>query len=519
MSTVYQKYRPRNFKEIVNQNYIKIILQNEIEAGNMVHAYLFCGPRGTGKTTMARVVTKSLNCDKREKGESEPCNSCESCERINKGTSLDIIEIDAASHTGVDNVRENIIASARVSVAPEKHKIFIIDEAHMLSAAAFNALLKTLEEPPLRVIFILCTTEVHKMPTTIISRCQRFDFKRISAVDVVKKLEYIAEKEEIKIEKSILESIARQSEGHMRDAESLLGQIISIGGKNITKEEAELVIPKSNLNLVVNFIEFLDKKDNAGAVRLINNLVYEGVDLKQFCIDLIETLRKMLLVKINPELAEKFSLDLGSVLEERIEPLIQKNELNRIAKMITEFQESKNNLAKSFISQLPLEMAAVSLCAPEKGAGARISTYPKNYSAGNKNKGDEAESSFKKVNLSLAQIKDKWSEVLIRIKKYNHSLSFVLRVCEPRNISGNQLCLAFKYRFHKDKVEQAGMKSLIEKVLREVYNSYIELSATLDDTLVVSNDKASFSEEKKEKEGGEQAVNDVLRIFGGKMVK
>lgn len=173
---------------MTNQNHVKITLQNEIETDKVAHAYLFCGPRGIGKTTAARLLAKAVNCERRKASESEPCNECDSCKEITSGRDLDIVEIDAASHTGVDNVRENIVTNAKFSPSRRKYKVFIIDEVHMLSTSAFNALLKTIEEPPARVIFIMATTEVHKIPATIISRCQRFDFKKISRREVVERL-------------------------------------------------------------------------------------------------------------------------------------------------------------------------------------------------------------------------------------------------------------------------------------------------------------------------------------------
>src|SRR5680860_74724 len=185
MSTLYRDYRPSNFSQVFGQNHVKIALQNEIASNKLAHAYLFCGPRAVGKTTLARVLAKSVNCPNRKDGNSEPCDTCPSCLSISNGSNLDIVEIDAASNTGVDNVRENIIASARVVSGRGKYRIFIIDEVHMLSISAWNALLKTLEEPPKNVIFISCTTEIHKVPATIISRCERYDFKRISIADIV----------------------------------------------------------------------------------------------------------------------------------------------------------------------------------------------------------------------------------------------------------------------------------------------------------------------------------------------
>ena len=209
MPTLYRKYRPQTFAEVAGQEPIKVTLGFEVTAERLAHAYLFCGPRAIGKTTMARLLAKSVNCLKRKKGSADPCNACATCKEITEGSSLDVIEIDAASHTGVDNVRETIIASARLAPSHSKYKVFIIDEAHMLSTAAFNALLKIMEEPPAHVIFILCTTEAHKLPATIVSRCQRFDFKKIPYAEIIKKLGRIAAEEDIKIEAPVIEAIAR----------------------------------------------------------------------------------------------------------------------------------------------------------------------------------------------------------------------------------------------------------------------------------------------------------------------
>src|SRR3989339_413240 len=281
MSTLYRKYRPQSFSDLVGQNHVKITLEHEIESNKIAHAYIFCGPRGVGKTTVARVLAKSLNCLRRKDGEHDPCGECDSCREITAGRSLDIIEIDAASHTGVDNVRENVIAVSRIAPTRYRYKVFIIDEAHMLSTPAFNALLKVLEEPPANVVFVLCTTEIHKIPATIISRCQRFDFRRLGTPDMMKKLKFIVNKEKIKIDDKILSAIARQSEGHMRDAESLLGQVVSIGGKEISAEEADLVIPRSDLGEALGLIGFLAKKDAGRAIELINKSAEEGVQLKR----------------------------------------------------------------------------------------------------------------------------------------------------------------------------------------------------------------------------------------------
>lgn len=558
MATLYRKYRPQNFDEVVGQNHIKTTLKNEIQSGRIAHAYLFCGPRAVGKTTLARVMAKAVNCLNRKETESEPCDKCEICQEITAGRSLDIIEIDAASHTGVDNVRENIIVSARVSPSRCKYKIFIIDEVHMLSISAFNALLKIIEEPPARVIFILCTTEIHKVPATIISRCQRFDFRRISPIDVVKKLNYIITKEGIKIDNKILESIARKSEGYMRDAESLLGQIVSIGGKEITQEEADLVIPRSNFAEIINLIAYLDKKDGANSIGLVNKLVDDGVNLTAFVSDLIEVLRKMMLEKINPGF---LGAEFGETFEIKINELSQSLSLEQTVAFIEKFVKVKNELKDSFIIQLPIELAIAELCsaisvrvapivsptsfvAPRAPQVPQTPQAPQSFSPAKepvKQPSIPATPAMQGAGgeIALEEILGKWHEVLTRIKTYNHSLSFILRVCQPIGINGRELCLAFKYKFHRDRIHNEQIKLLVEKILSEVYGGTLMIQTVIDENLEVSanNLVAPAVEEEKpaveekagettqQVQGGEASgegpnmLDNLLKTFGGKVVR
>lgn len=546
MATLYRKYRPQNFEEVVGQNHIKLTLEHEIESGKLAHAYLFCGPRAVGKTTLARVLAKAVNCVNRKEGEHEPCNKCDSCRDITIGRSLDIIEIDAASHTGVDNVRENIIAQARVVPVVSKYKVFIIDEVHMLSLSAFNALLKVLEEPPATVIFILCTTEIHKVPTTIISRCQRFDFKRISVTDVVRKLSYIAKSEKIKIDKSILESIARQSGGHMRDAESMLGQIVSVGGKEITQEEADLVIPRSDIGEVINLIDYLSRKNAQSALMLINKLVDQGVDLKAFLDDLIEVLRKMAFAKISPGLLEEIGLELGEVMEIRINEINKSLTLDNLIAFIEQFIRAKNELRSAFIIQLPIEIAVIKLClrinisasTPPSVINSPRSSQFEQQKRSNAS-AEPAKPIMRYTSVKGAQLTAKWNEVLARVKKYNHSLSFILRVCEPRELNNNQLCLAFKYKFHKDRVNDPKIREIIEKVLAEVYGAPLMIEAIIDEGMEVkggltpgeanaqtnesaSADSASVATSAKgaatEGDGKSDLIDNLLKTFGGRVI-
>ena len=544
MPALYRKYRPQKFNEVVGQNHIKITLEHEIDSGKITHAYLFCGPRAVGKTTVARVLAKAINCTSRKEGQHEPCNKCEACKEITAQKSLDIIEIDAASHTGVDNVRENIIAASRVTPSKEKHKVFIIDEIHMLSVSAFNALLKVLEEPPENVVFILCTTEVHKIPATIISRCERFDFRRISIVEVTKRLQDISKKEEIEIEKKILEAIARHSEGHMRDAESLLGQVVAIGGKKITSEEADLVIPRSDLEKVLELIEMLSKKDAGLSIGLVNRLIDEGVDLKRFLVDLVEVLRKIMLAKISPGLSEKLGLEFGESIEVKINEISNGLDLNQVLVFIDKFIQAKNDMKNSFIVQLPIEIVIAELCShtspqvekkvtPSMGtANANIQTSQNSQISQSRIKPNITNEN---IDIKINEILAKWNEVLAKIKKHNHSLSFILRVCQPREIKSNQLCLAFKYKFHRDRINNVNIKRLVEKVLHEVYDSRLEIEAVIDESMEVANGNGNIVEQKKATPESEvktntsknsaqgkddnQMIDNLLKTFGGKVVK
>lgn len=502
-TTLYRKYRPQKWGEMTNQNHIKIAIQNEIETDKVAHAYLFCGPRGIGKTTAARLLAKAINCENRKASESEPCNKCDSCEEITSGRDLDIVEIDAASHTGVDNVRENIVTNAKFSPSRRKYKVFIIDEVHMLSTAAFNALLKTLEEPPARVIFILATTEVHKLPATIISRCQRFDFKKISRREIVERLKYVLSMERVEVDENILESIARSSEGCVRDAESLLGQVLALrDAKNkISREQAELVIPKSDFNLVSDFAGFLATRDAEHALRLVNKLVEEGTDLSQFTADLIEFLRKILLAGVSGNLAEfAFDLDLDS--EKKIIQFAKDIPAHRLIDWLELFIEKKQELKFSDIVQLPLEMAVVEIVGGFAAAREVVeppSLPPKSPGGGNlpeerpkikplpkkeeKNKAEVAlETSVgSETNLTLEQVKEKWFDILRLVADRSPALVFVLRIGQPVALENGTLQIGFKYRFHKERINESKNNLVLRNLIKEVMGGNVKISGIVAD--------------------------------------
>ena len=308
---IARKWRPQTFDEVTGQEPITRTLRNAIEHQRLHHAYLFSGARGVGKTTTARLLAKALNCHKSKEPTITPCRTddptqCASCREISEGRSIDVQEIDAASNTGVDNVREAIIGSVGIAPARDRYKIFIIDEVHMLSTPAFNALLKTLEEPPPRVVFIMATTEHHKVPQTILSRCQQFEFRTIATAKIVERLKLIAKAEKISIPDDALREIARAGEGSMRDAQSALDQVISFAGEKIKKEDVEMALGVAGADILTRVIDSIANNKPADAIAVVDDIVMRGHDLRSFCRDLLAHFRDLLVTKVsgNVELLE-----------------------------------------------------------------------------------------------------------------------------------------------------------------------------------------------------------------------
>ena len=308
---IARKWRPQTFDEVTGQEPITRTLRNAIEHQRLHHAYLFSGARGVGKTTSARLLAKALNCHKAKEPTPTPCRSddpdqCPSCREITESRSIDVQEIDAASNTGVDNVREAIIASVGIAPARDRYKVFIIDEVHMLSGAAFNALLKTLEEPPPRVVFIMATTERHKVPETILSRCQQFEFRTIATAKIVERLKLIAKSEKISIPDDALREIARTGEGSMRDAQSALDQVISFAGDKISKDDVEMALGVAGADILKRIIDSIANNKPAEAIAAVDEIVMRGHDLRNFCRDLLAHFRDLLVTKVsgNDELLE-----------------------------------------------------------------------------------------------------------------------------------------------------------------------------------------------------------------------
>ncbi|MDP2664119.1 MAG: DNA polymerase III subunit gamma/tau, partial [bacterium] len=338
-------------------------LMNSISSGVISHAYLFAGPRGSGKTTIARLLAKALNCQNRKEGESEPCNKCNSCLEITGNSSLDLIEVDAASHRGIDEMRE-LREGIKFAPSKSKYKIFIIDESHQLTKEAANALLKTLEEPPSHAIFVLATTEIHKMIPTIISRCQRFDFRKLTIQEIIKRLEIIAKKENVKVGKKALELIALNAGGALRDAESIFGQILSFedAGREITPEEVKSLLGLVETTLISQFCEFLSQKKTAESINFLNEIIEKGSDLQEFTKSLINYLRQGLILKImGLEAADSMITGLTKEEIEKLEKQVALFEEEELRRMIELFLEAENKMKYSSIPQLPLELAIIEL--------------------------------------------------------------------------------------------------------------------------------------------------------------
>lgn len=308
---IARKWRPQSFAEVTGQEPITRTLSNAIEHERLHHAYLFSGARGVGKTTTARLLAKALNCHKATKPTATPCrvddpDACPSCSEISESRAIDVQEIDAASNTGVDDVRDTIIGSIGFAPSRDRYKIFIIDEVHMLSASAFNALLKTVEEPPPRVVFIMATTEQHKVPETIRSRCQLFEFRTIATAKILERLKHIANSEKISIPEEALREIARAGEGSMRDAQSAFDQVISFAGETIKKEDVEMALGVAGADILIRIIEGIAEGQPVEALKVVDDLVMRGHDLRNFCRDLLSHFRDLLVAKVsgNDELLE-----------------------------------------------------------------------------------------------------------------------------------------------------------------------------------------------------------------------
>ena len=358
---LYRKFRPDNFEDVKGQDHIVTTLKNQIKSDHIGHAYLFCGTRGTGKTTVAKIFAKAVNCE--NPGEKGPCGECAMCRSIAEGSSMNVIEMDAASNNKVDDIRQ-VIEEVQYSPANGKYKVYIIDEVHMLTTSAFNALLKTLEEPPSYLIFILATTEVHKIPLTILSRCQRYDFKRISVQTIADRLKELLDKEGIEAEEKALLYIAKLADGALRDGLSLLEQCISFYfGEKLTYEKVLKVLGAVDTEVYADFVKILANDDVAGMITMLDEVIAAGKDLTRFCDELIWYLRNLLMAKTT-EHPEKI-VDMS---EENCRTLIEVSKLletEMIFRYIRVLSDVENQMKYASQKRVLFEIALLKLGKPE----------------------------------------------------------------------------------------------------------------------------------------------------------
>ena len=360
-TALYRKFRPDTFEDVKGQDHIVKTLRNQIKADRIGHAYLFCGTRGTGKTTVAKILARAVNCEHPVDG--NPCNECASCRAIASGASMNVIEIDAASNNGVDNIRE-IREEVAYPPTEGRYKVYIIDEVHMLSIGAFNALLKTLEEPPSYVIFILATTEAHKIPVTILSRCQRYDFRRISQETILKRLEDLMEKEQVDAEEKALRYVAKKGDGSMRDSLSLLDQCIAFYlGEKLTYDRVLEVLGAVDTDVFSELLRLVLAEQITDAIALLDRLILDGRDLTQFVNDFTWYLRNLMLLKASDDMEDILDISTENLAQLRKEAAMIRNDT--LMRFIRIFSELANSIRYSVNKRVMLEMALIKLCKPE----------------------------------------------------------------------------------------------------------------------------------------------------------
>jgi DNA polymerase-3 subunit gamma/tau len=507
LQALYRKWRPQTFEQVVGQDHIVHTLRNALTSHRIHHAYLFAGPRGTGKTTTARLLAKAVNCLASE--DQRPCNTCDICQAVNEGRLLDLIEIDAASNSSVDDVR---LLRERIGFRPStaRYRVYVIDEAHMLSNAAFNALLKTLEEPPPHAIFVLATTRADKILDTVLSRCQRFDFRRIPLGMIVDRLAWIVGQEEIQVDEEVLALIGRQSKGCMRDAESLLDQLASSAAERLTVEDARAALGISASANVLQVTDALASGDVAEGLNAINLAVEEGADLRQFARQIVEHLRALLLVRL------KSGVDLFYVSEEerpRLEAQAAALSPRALARAVRLFNRPATQATNDWQPQLPLEMAFIEALLPAEadhppssppepaiahaasrssrpsprpqpssnpasprtasrpGSGSTAQSVREPASAyraprGSSGAGGSTPSAWAEV--TPETLRSRWSEFLSALRPRSLPLEALMRSCEPVAVEGDIITLGFAHDFHRSRLEEEQNKRDVEDVLSDL---------------------------------------------------
>jgi len=563
-----RKYRPRRFEEVVGQEPIAHTLKNAIATGRVAHAYLFAGPRGVGKTSMARILAMALNCSSADSPTAEPCGKCASCNDIFIGEDVDVREIDGASNRGVDDVR-TLRDNAIYHPAHSRYKVYIIDEVHMLTKEAFNALLKTLEEPPAHVKFVFATTEPHKLPETIHSRCQRFDFKNIRTTDIVKRLEQICEAEKVKASAEVLTQIARRARGGMRDSQSLLDQVMAYSPDELTAEAVDFVLGGTFEEQIDRLLEAIRGKDAASALNVVSTLIAEGQDLVEFLGQLIEALRELMVLKACGEGQEKL-LDVSAERIEKLSGLGEAFSMDSILYMLQVASEADRKARTAVEKRVVVETAMVKLASMEdlKPLGEILQRLRAGEGKGGSGQqAREAASAASKprkrsekrparstptppvtpgppeeppeptpprpvapvVTASgpLGEIQAAWPRLLALLKKRNQrSVEAFLREGRPAALSDDHLTVTFPgdFSFHREQLSDRSRLDLVEECLAEVMGRKIRIELADEGGSSPGSEEPSAGEDTEVKtvrrrSPDNPAAQRAVELFGGRIVE
>lgn len=543
---LYRKFRPKTFDDVMGQEHITTTLKNQIKNNNIAHAYLFSGTRGTGKTSTAKVFARAVNCTNSHDG--NPCNECEVCKGILDETIMDVIEMDAASNTSVEDIRE-LREKAKYPPAKCKYKVYIIDEVHMISKGASNALLKILEEPPKHLIFILATTEPQRLPATILSRCQRFDFKRITIKDIIENMQNILDEIGINADPKGLNLIARNSDGAMRDALSLLDQCLSFSEKKLTYAYILSILGVVSNDIIYELTDSIIGKNADKALELIEQIVQSGKDINQFIKDLILHFRNLMVIKVSKnvdsildeteEMIEnlkkqaenidtsgiinilrilsdaetqcKWSSQPRVILEVSIIKMLNEATNNDFDDVMTRLRRLEEKLENgTFIKEADSRKQSVSNTSTKSTVSEKVVERQQYIPvATNQNKGEL------RTDIDIKEIKDEWKNILKATRVERISLHALIMEGKPLSIKNNILTIAFEdgFRFHKEAIEKSENKELVQKIINNCLNSNIEIKFAMEDDIVDVN------EEKQEEEQGEELIQKVIDTFGEELVK
>ena len=493
-TALYRKFRPTTFHDVKGQEHIVTTLQNQIKAGRIGHAFLFTGTRGTGKTTSAQILARAVNCENPIEG--NPCCECFMCRSIAAGTSMNVIEIDAASNNGVDNIRE-IVEEVRYSPTEGKYKVYIIDEVHMLSTGAFNALLKTLEEPPSYVIFILATTEVHKIPITILSRCQRYDFRRITVGEITNRLKELTVAEQIEVEDRALRYVATVADGSMRDAISLLDQCIAFYlGETLTYDKVLEVLGTVDVATFGALISYIRMGNVTACLTLLDEIVARGRELTQFTVDFTWYLRNLLLTIASEELMD--TMEIPTDYRQEFLKEVAENESEQLIRFIRIFSDLTNKIRYAAQKRVLVEVALIKLCKPQMeveqdallhrllkleealAKGVVVASSERKEETVITEPKEELPMNYPKaLPEDIAEVAKQWSQISAKLPSY---LRIPLNGVKPSVGSQNELLLVFTESFDKDFIAQEEHIEEIKKIILSQIQKEVEVQTVLAST-------------------------------------